>query len=210
MFLLRVCRKIVPVAFLALASGGCTSDDLYKRDYIRQNGIIFCSNANISNLDPVSNEINVTSVTMAQNVFNRLIRFEPATGRYHPEIASEWTVSEDRTVYRFTLKRNVTFQKTAWFSPLRNLNADDVLFSFSRIMDYTNPYEEVQTQESSATQASYDILDFRHLVQAKQIIRRISRIDDYTVEFILNAPNTHFLEFRDPCTIKSCHIRESI
>ncbi len=212
MFLLRVCRKFVPVAFLALTSGGCNHDDLYVKDYIKQNGIIFCSNANISNLDPISNEINVTSVTMAQNVFNRLIRFDPATGRYHPEIASEWTVSEDRTVYRFTLRRNVTFQRTSWFHPLRNMNADDVIFSFSRIMDYTNPYEEVQTQESSATQASYDILDFRHLVQAKQIIRRINRIDDYTVDFILNAPNTHFLEFisNTNCVIQSREFFDSI
>jgi cationic peptide transport system substrate-binding protein len=212
MFLLPVCRKILSVAFFAALTAGCTQDDLYVKDYLKQNGIVFCTNSNISNLDPLSNEINVTSVTLAQNVFNRLIRFDSASNRYLPEIASEWSISEDRTAYRFILNRNIPFQKTSWFMPMRTLNADDVLFSFARIMDYTNPYEEVQTQENSTTQASYDILDFRHLVQAKQIIKRINKIDSYTVEFILTSPNTHFLEFisNTNCTIESKEFFDSI
>lgn len=212
MFLLGVSRKIISVTLAACLLAGCGPEELYTRDYLKQNGVVFCTNSNVSNLDPTANEINVTSVTIAQNVFNRLIRFDPESGRFLPEIARSWTVSEDRTVYRFHLDPEISFHATDWFKPSRTLSADDVIFSFGRIMDYTNPFEENSTQFGHASQNTFDILDFRHLVQMRQIVGKIRKIDRNTVEFALVRPTPHFLELlaNTNCVIFSREFFESL
>ncbi len=48
--------------------------------------------------------------------------------------AGSWTVSDDGTVYDFRLRNDVKFHTTPWFKPSRTLDADDVLFSFQRML----------------------------------------------------------------------------
>ena len=57
MFLLGVSRKIISVTLAACLLAGCGPEELYTRDYLKQNGVVFCTNSNVSNLDPTANEI---------------------------------------------------------------------------------------------------------------------------------------------------------
>ena len=47
-----------------------------------QNGLIFCVNSNVSILDPQSSEVNVTSATIAKNVFNRLVPYNQEKNQF--------------------------------------------------------------------------------------------------------------------------------
>ncbi len=195
MFSLPALRKVLLVPLILALAVGCNFNGKYKKDYIKRNGVIFCVSANVSNLDPISNEINVTSVTIAQNVFNRLVSYNQDLNLYEPELASSWSVSEDKMTYRIKLRRDVKFHSTSWFKPSRNLNADDVIFSFERMMDYNNSFDTIAGNENAQlTQNSYELLDFRHLVQIRQYIRNVKKINRYTVEFKLAKPYAYFLE----------------
>jgi cationic peptide transport system substrate-binding protein len=41
----------------------------------------------------------------------------------------------------------VTFHRTPWFSPTRHFNADDVLFTWQRLLDEQHPFHAVSGGE---------------------------------------------------------------
>ncbi|MFP3408817.1 ABC transporter substrate-binding protein, partial [Pseudomonas sp. SIMBA_065] len=75
-----------------------------------------------------------TTNATADVLMNRLVEFDAAQGKVVPSLAASWTVSADGLVYDFTLRDGVKFHTTPYFKPGRELNADDVLFSFQRML----------------------------------------------------------------------------
>ena len=63
--------------------------------------------------------------------------------RLLPSLARSWSISDDVLVYDFKLRDDVRFHQTAEFTPSRTLNADDVLFSFQRMLDSAHPWHPV-------------------------------------------------------------------
>jgi ABC-type transport system substrate-binding protein len=57
-----------------------------------------------------------------------------------PGLAQSWTISEDGLTYTFKLRHGVKFQSNADFKPTRDFNADDVVFSFRRMFDKSDPF----------------------------------------------------------------------
>ena len=56
-----------------------------------------------------------------------------------PGLAESWEISDDGLEYTFKLRPGVKFQTTDYFTPTRDLNADDVIFSFERQWKEDNP-----------------------------------------------------------------------
>lgn len=81
--------------------------------------------------------------TLAAQLYDRLLDVDPYTYRLVPELAESWEVLDNGATYRFHLRRDVSFQKTAWFTPTRKLNADDVVFTFQRIFDRRHPWHNI-------------------------------------------------------------------
>jgi cationic peptide transport system substrate-binding protein len=76
----------------------------------------------------------------------------PARGQcQHPRhrrgLATRWQSSEDGLSYTLTLRKGVTFHRTPWFSPTRHFNADDVLFTWQRLLDEHHPFHAVSGGE---------------------------------------------------------------
>jgi peptide/nickel transport system substrate-binding protein len=67
-------------------------------------------------------------------LFDALMEIDNATGEIEPALATEWTVSEDGTVYDFTLRAGVTFHDGSEFT------ADDVVATFEAGRDPVNAY----------------------------------------------------------------------
>ena len=68
----------------------------------------------------------------SQAVYNRLVQFKPGTAEIVPGLAESWNISSDGREYTFRLRPGVKFHTTADFTPARDLDADDVIFSFER------------------------------------------------------------------------------
>ncbi len=83
-------------------------------------------NNNPTTLDPAL----ITDVQgggIAAKLFNGLVRFNENLG-IAPDIARSWRLSEDQTTYTFRLRRDVTFSNG------RRVTADDVKYSFERVL----------------------------------------------------------------------------
>ncbi|MFO6017834.1 ABC transporter substrate-binding protein, partial [Pseudomonas aeruginosa] len=62
-------------------------------------------------------------------------QFERGGTKVLPGLAESWDVSDDGKTYTFHLRKGVKFHSTDYFKPTREFNADDVLFTFERMLD---------------------------------------------------------------------------
>ncbi|WP_417617739.1 ABC transporter substrate-binding protein [Oceanisphaera sp.] len=118
----------------------------------------------------------------AHQLYDRLLDIDPATQQLAPGLASHWQRSDDGLRYRFTLREAISFHDTPWFSPSRPLTAEDVVFTFRRIIDKQHPYHEV----GGGRYPFFDGVDWQGLVS------EVRALDSHQVEFVLTRPNADF------------------
>ncbi|WP_312816992.1 ABC transporter substrate-binding protein SapA [Atlantibacter subterraneus] len=150
---------------------------------IRQSGFVYCVSGQVNTFNPQKAGSGLTVDTLAAQLYDRLLDVDPYTYRLVSELADSWEVLDNGATYRFHLRRNVQFQTTAWFTPTRPLNADDVVFSFQRIFDRNNPWHSV----NGASYPYFDSLQFADTVKS------VRKIGEYSVEFRLAQPDASFL-----------------
>ena len=97
--------------------------------------------------------------------------------------AEKWEVSEDGKTYTFHLRKGVKWDHNKEFKPTRELNADDVVFSFDRQKNAQNPYHKVSG-------GSYEYFEGMGL---PELISEVKKVDDNTVQFVLTRPEAPFL-----------------
>lgn len=152
-------------------------------DSIRQSGFVYCVNGVINTFNPQMPGGGLVVDTLAAQLYDRLLDVDPYTYRLIPELAESWEVLDKGATYRFHLRQDVPFQHTAWFTPQRLMNADDVVFSFSRIFDRQHPWHNV----NGGSYPYFDSLQFYDAVESVQ------KLDQYTVEIHLRHPDASFL-----------------
>nr|WP_232364422.1 ABC transporter substrate-binding protein SapA [Salinimonas lutimaris] len=163
-----------------LAVSGCSK---HQKDDFYQSGIIYCSESNPVNFNPQLDTSATTSDATSHQIYDRLLDFDPDSGRIVPSLASSWNISDDGLIYTFQLRKNVQFQSTSYFTPTRNFNADDVLFSINRWRQASHPYHNV-----SGGRYPY----FESLGLAENIAS-LKRINGYRVEIHLAQRDSSFL-----------------
>ena len=144
--------------------------------------LIYCSEASPSGFNPATINSTTSTDTM-RPVFNRLIEFERGTTKVVPGLAESWDISPDATVYTFHLRRGVKFQTTNDFTPSRDFNADDVLYSFNRQWKADSPDHDL----GNGVYESFESMGMPDLLKS------IDKVDDYTVRFVLTRPEAPFL-----------------
>ncbi len=155
---------------------------------IQQSGFIYCVNGNVDTFNPQRAISGLTVNTLAAQIYNRLLGVDPQTYHLVPELAVKWEIRDNGTTYRFYLRHDVAFQSTDWFTPTRTMNADDVVFSFRRLFSTTYDYHAVYDSYSV-----HDNYPYFNSLQFGDSVKDIRKINEYTVEFRLNAPNASFL-----------------
>ena len=94
--------------------------------------LVYCSEASPANFDPGittgGNDFDASSRT----IYSRLVEFVHGGTTLEPGLADKWEISADGKEYTFHLHPGVKFHTTSFFTPTRDLNADDVIFSFER------------------------------------------------------------------------------
>ncbi|WP_034915049.1 ABC transporter substrate-binding protein SapA [Erwinia sp. 9145] len=150
---------------------------------IRQTGFVYCVNGTVTTFNPQMVSGGLVVDTLAAQLYDRLLDVDPYTYRLVPELAASWDVLDNGATYRFHLRKDVTFQKTAWFSPQRRMNADDVVFSFRRVFDRQSAWHNV----NGGSYPYFDSLQFADAVHS------VRKLDKYTVEIRLTRPDASFL-----------------
>ncbi|MCO4799086.1 MAG: ABC transporter substrate-binding protein [Colwelliaceae bacterium] len=146
------------------------------------NSIVYCSEGAPEIFNPQLITSGVTVDATSKQLYNQLITFN-ADNSISPSLAKSWHVTRDNKKITFYIRKNVNFHQTNFFTPTRALNADDVLFSFNRILDKKHLFHQV----SGGKYPFFQSVGFSELIQS------IERINDYTVRFTLNRADSSFL-----------------
>lgn len=168
-------KTLVALALSALLPAGAIAAN--------HDTLVYCSEASPESFNPQIASSGPTFVASSQTLYNRLINFDPVKNTPIPSLATDWTISEDGLTYTFTLRQGVKFNSNKFFTPTRDFNADDVIFSVLRQKDNDHPYHKV-------SQGNYEYFND---VGLDKLIKSVKKVDDYHVQFVLNEPNAAFL-----------------
>ena len=146
--------------------------------------LVYCSEGSPEGFNPQYYTTGTTFDAVSVPMFNRLVEFETGTTNIVPGLAESYTAAPDGLSYTFKLRKGVKFHSNAKFTPTREFNADDVLFSFNRMMDPNHPFAKTQ---AGTTYAYFDDMDM------KNIIDRVEKVDPLTVRFVLKKAEAPFI-----------------
>lgn len=121
-------------------------------------------NGEIDTIDP-HKSVTIVAFQVQQQIFESLVRLKPTLDDVEPELAESWEQPDDVT-YIFKLRQGVKFHNG------KDFKAEDVKFSFDRIMD-----------EKTGSSRKPDFTP----------VKSLEVVDDYTVKFTLNNPYGPFL-----------------
>ena len=140
--------------------------------------LVYCSEGSPEGFDPALYTSGTTFDASSHPIYNRLSEFKTGTTETIPGLAESWEVSEDGKKITFNLRKGVKFHSNDQFTPTRDFNADDVIFSFDRQGNEENPYYTV----SGGTWEYFNSMSMPELIES------IEKVDDYTVVFNLTRP----------------------
>ena len=142
-----------------------------------------CTEASPEGFDVVQYNSLTTTNASADMLMNRLVEFGATSGTLQPSLAQSWKVSADGLSYSFSLRPEVKFHSSDSFSPSRPLNADDVLFSFQRMLDPNHPWHKVAQSGYPHAQS----------MQLPSLIKSLEKTGEHSLRFTLKRPDATFL-----------------
>ncbi|NNE81038.1 MAG: ABC transporter substrate-binding protein [Silicimonas sp.] len=145
--------------------------------------LVYCSEGSPEGFDPALYTAGTTFDASSHPIYNRLTEFKVGTTEVIPGLAESWDVSDDGMTVTFSLRKGVKFHSNDAFSPSRDFNADDVIFTFNRQKNDDHPYNQV----SGGTWEYFDGMSMPDLIGS------IEKVDDYTVKFNLTRPEAPFI-----------------
>ena len=159
----------------------CTATLAIGLGTARADVLAVCSEASPNALNSALSDSN-TSFDVSEQIADRLVEMEPGGSKVVPALAESWTVSPDGMRITFRLRHGVPFQSSDKFKPTRDMNADDVVFSLTRMFDRSNSYYKV----SGSTYTMFD--DF-----VAPTLKSVSKVSGDTVALELKAPSASLL-----------------
>ncbi|MGI2260867.1 ABC transporter substrate-binding protein [Shewanella sp. GXUN23E] len=166
----------ITVLCLTMLATGCSPEQVPA-------GLVYCSEGNPETFNPQLSTSGTTLDATSNQIYSRLVDYAADKGAIVPALATNWHISDDGLVYHFTLRQNVQFHRSDRFTPSRTFNANDVLFSFNRIIDRSHPFHGIGRNGYPF----FDSIGF-----ARQVTR-ITKVNEFQVAFELRQPDASFL-----------------
>lgn len=148
-----------------------------------RSGLVYCSEGSPETFNPQLVTSGTTIDAISQQLYDRLLQIDADTGELVPALAKSWQVSADGKTYLFTLRDDVQFHRTEYFSPSRPLQAEDVVFTFNRIMQRSHPFHH----QGGGNYPFFQSVDWADLVDS------VTADTSYQVRFELSRPDSSFL-----------------
>ena len=175
--------NIFRCSILIITCFGLLSCDAQNESSLSDNSIVYCSEGTPEFFNPQLVTSGVAIDATSSQLYNKLITLNKDDNGISPSLAKSWHVTKDNKKITFYLRKDVPFHHTPYFTPTRRLNADDVLFSFNRILNKKHPYHQISGGK----------YPFFHSIGFSELIQSIERINDYTIRFTLNRADSSFL-----------------
>ncbi|MBU2924577.1 ABC transporter substrate-binding protein [Colwellia sp. C2M11] len=173
--------KVNLLACLSLfALSACYDESTVSLD---EHSVIYCAEGSPETFNPQLVTSGTTIDATSNQLYDRLLSYQGKENTLTPAIAKAWHVTKNGKKITFYLRKNVAFHQTEYFTPSRFLNADDIIFSFNRILNKNHPFHYV----SGGDYPFFQNIEFNSLVE------KIEKINDHTVRFHLTHPDNSFL-----------------
>jgi dipeptide transport system substrate-binding protein len=144
---------------------------------------VYCSEGSPSSFNPQLVTDGTSTNASSATIYNGLVEFGPGTTKIIPALAESFLISKDKMTYTFKLRKGVKFHTTKYFTPTRDFNATDVLFSINRQRLINHPFHAVSG-------GKYEYFDG---MEMGKIIKDVKALDAYTVQISLTSPEAPFL-----------------
>jgi len=165
---------------LLVGLSACNEDN---KASLSAQSIIYCSEGSPEGFNPQTVTSGVTIDATSKQLYNQLITFQSNENTISPSLAKSWHVTRDGKKITFYLRKKVSFHQTPYFTPTRYFNADDVLFSFNRIIEKEHLFHNLSGGK----------YPFFQSVEFSKLIESIEKINDYTVRFRLTRADNSLL-----------------
>jgi len=173
--------KINLITWLSLvALFGCNDESTVA---LNEHSVIYCAEGSPETFNPQLVTSGTTIDATSNQLYDRLINYQGKENTLTPAIAKSWHITKNGKKVTFYLRKNVSFHQTDYFTPSRTLNADDVIFSFNRVLNINHPYHFVSGGD----------YPFFQNIELSKLVEKIEKINEYTVRFHLSHADTTFL-----------------
>ena len=173
--------KLVLMTLLgALSLCSCNNESIVS---LSEHSVIYCAEGSPETFNPQLVTSGTTIDATSNQLYDRLIAYKGKENKLVPALAKSWHVTRDGKKVTFYLRKDVAFHQTDYFTPSRFLTADDVMFSFNRILESQHPFHFVSG-------GSYP---FFQNIGLRELIEDVEKINEYTVRFHLSHADSSFL-----------------
>jgi cationic peptide transport system substrate-binding protein len=155
----------------------------YQTESTLTNSLIYCTDKGPSSLNPQISHDTASLDATTHQLYNRLVKIDPVSQRFISDISTHWDINKQKTHYTFYLRKDVNFHTTEYFKPTRTLNADDVIFSFQRMLSKIHPFHTINIESENYL--------FNHPLS--NLVKDVVKIDEYSIRFLLNNPDATLL-----------------
>jgi dipeptide transport system substrate-binding protein len=171
-------RTLARAAALALAAGSLAAAHAATT-------LIYCSEGSPEGFDPARYTAGTTFNASSQAIYNRIVEFEIGGTKVVPGLAEKWDISPDGLQYTFHLRKGVKFHSTDWFKPTRDFDADDVLFTFERMLRQDHPFNKATSPSPS--------FEYAQDLGLPDNVAKLEKLDPQTVRFTLKKVDAAFV-----------------
>ncbi len=169
---------IACLSFFALS--GCNDESTVSLD---EHSVIYCAEGSPETFNPQLVTSGTTIDATSNQLYDRLLSYKGEENTLTPALAKSWHVTKNGKKITFYLRKDVSFHQTDYFTPSRTLNADDIIFSFNRILNKKHPFHFVSGGD----------YPFFQNIELNTLIEKIEKINEHTVRFHLTHPDNSFL-----------------
>ena len=170
---------------------------------LTENGLIYCTNASGFSFNPQTADAGTSMNVVTEQIYNKLFEIKNHSATVTPSLATSYSISDDGKTILINLRKGVKFHHTPWFTPTRDFNAEDVVFSINRVLGH-DTYLPILNQDNPThaknpqyrvfhEQAKKVRFPYFDSIKLNQKIKSVSAVNPYLVKIELFEPDSSIL-----------------
>ena len=171
-------------------------------EHLTENGLTYCTNASGFSFNPQTADAGTSMNVVTEQIYNKLFEIKNHSANVTPVLAQSYSISPDNKEILINLRRGVKFHHTPWFTPTRDFNAEDVVFSINRVLGhdtylptlaetaitYKNPQYKVFHEQARKVRFPYF-----DSIKLNEKIKSVTALSPYQVKIELFEPDSSIL-----------------